>query len=185
LTSKPKTRRAVFLDRDGVVLELIEIKGLFTSIWDRKQIVYRPGLNEFLRNANGQGFLLCIVTNQPDISRGKQTLANVAAIHEQILTDNPLIDRIYFCPHDDHDLCSCRKPKPGLLTRSAAELNIDLQGSIVVGDRMGDLEAAKHAGCDFVLLRSQATSNDAQEQATLVGNNWSEVTEHFLARLSP
>jgi D-glycero-D-manno-heptose 1,7-bisphosphate phosphatase len=101
-----------------------------------------------LRKAN---FELIVVTNQPDISRGIITYKNLDEIHNQIRNITNL-DKFYICTHVDEDNCECRKPKPGLLLKAAAELNISIEGSYIVGDRWRDMEAGQALGisCYFV-----------------------------------
>jgi D-glycero-D-manno-heptose 1,7-bisphosphate phosphatase len=93
-----------------------------------------------------EGFLLYVVTNQPDVARGVQQRSMVEAMHTALREALPL-DGIYVCYHDDADACECRKPKPGLLLTAAGEHGISLPASYVVGDRWRDVEAGQRAGC--------------------------------------
>lgn len=97
------------------------------------------------------GFLLLVVTNQPDIARGTQTRAAVEEIHAAIRAALPL-DGFYVCPHDDRDNCHCRKPKPGLLEDATRHHGIDLSRSFMAGDRWRDIDAGHNAGCTTVLI---------------------------------
>ena len=92
-----------------------------------------------------------MVTNQPDISRGKQALATVVAIHQTLRQALPL-DDFFLCAHDDSDRCDCRKPLPGLLLRGAEKHHIDLPRSFMVGDRWRDIEAGANAGCATIWI---------------------------------
>jgi histidinol-phosphate phosphatase family protein len=143
--------RAVFLDRDGVLNEAI--------VRDRKP--YPPngiadfriasGAAEALDRLKNAGFLLIVVTNQPDVGRGTQTREAVDELNAIVRTGLPVED-FYVCFHGGHEGCACRKPKPGLLLRAAAERNIDLRRSFLIGDRWRDVDAGAAAGCRTVLI---------------------------------
>ncbi len=144
-------RQAVFLDRDGVINEPVMRAGKPhppASVADLRIFSETLGALERLR---GAGFLLIVVTNQPDIARGTTDVRTIDAIHEN-LQDRLPIDRIYVCAHDDADGCVCRKPKPGLLLKAVAEYSIDLQSSFMVGDRWRDVEAGFAAGCRTIWI---------------------------------
>jgi D-glycero-D-manno-heptose 1,7-bisphosphate phosphatase len=144
-------RPAVFLDRDGV-LNVAEVRDGKpyppVSLAAMKIVPEAPQCLEMLRKA---GFLLVVVTNQPDIARGTQTRTAVDEIHAALRTAMPL-DAIYVCPHDGAEGCPCRKPKPGMLLDAARDLGIDLPRSFMVGDRWRDVEAGQRAGCRTVFL---------------------------------
>ena len=106
---------------------------------------------EALRDLKAAGFCLVVVTNQPDIARGTQTLANVERLNGEVRRLVG-VDDVFVCPHDDGDRCACRKPKPGLLLDAARLHGIDLARSVMVGDRDRDIEAGRAAGCRTVFL---------------------------------
>ena len=144
-------QRAVFLDRDGVINQAIVRDGKPyppASVDELVIVADAPAALQALKQA---GYLLLVVTNQPDIARGKQTLAAVETIHQALQKDLP-IDDFFLCPHDDSDGCDCRKPRPGLLLRGADKYDIDLSRSFMVGDRWRDIEAGAHAGCATVWI---------------------------------
>lgn len=101
------------------------------------------------RRLHALGLVLVIVTNQPDVARGELDVEVVEAIHRELRRHVP-IDGLYVCLHDDSDRCGCRKPAPGLLTAAAADLELELGHSFMVGDRWRDVEAGKRAGCRTV-----------------------------------
>jgi D-glycero-D-manno-heptose 1,7-bisphosphate phosphatase len=105
-----------------------------------------PGVPEALRRLKHSAFRLIVVTNQPDIARGTLTAQDVDAIDEFLMRELPL-DRVYVCPHDSAQDCSCRKPRPGLLMLAAEHFGLDLRTSYMVGDRWRDIEAGRAAGC--------------------------------------
>ncbi|MGE0446475.1 MAG: D-glycero-alpha-D-manno-heptose-1,7-bisphosphate 7-phosphatase [Vicinamibacterales bacterium] len=139
-------RRAVFLDRDGVINRAILRDGRPhppARIEDLELLSGAAGALERLRAA---GFRLVVVTNQPDVARGTQRADVVQAMHAKIASVLP-IDDFRVCFHDDADACACRKPKPGLLLAAAADDGLDLAASVMVGDRWRDVEAGRRAGC--------------------------------------
>ena len=143
--------KAVFLDRDGVLNVPIVSEGRSypPSSVDNLQI-YRDAPVALLALKQA-GYLLIVVTNQPDISRGTQTRDAVDAINSAIAAALPL-DEFLVCPHDDSDRCLCRKPKPGLVLEAAARLGIDLERSFLIGDRWRDVDCGASAGVRTILL---------------------------------
>ena len=97
------------------------------------------------------GFELVVVTNQPDVSRGKTTIQRVEEFHEQIRL-NLGIEHFYTCFHDDLDMCGCRKPQPGLILEASRDLGIDVKKSYLVGDRWRDIVAGNSAGCKSIFV---------------------------------
>ena len=144
-------RRAVFLDRDGVLNAAVVRDGLPYPPRSVDEVEILPGVKEACTCLRGVGFDLVVVTNQPDIARGTQTIEAVRRINDALLAALPL-DEIVICPHDDADGCDCRKPKPGMLLSAAQRRGIDLSGSFMVGDRWRDVEAGIRAGCRTLLI---------------------------------
>jgi D-glycero-D-manno-heptose 1,7-bisphosphate phosphatase len=142
-------RPAVFLDRDGVLNEAFVRHGVPAPPKSLADFRVLPGVAEACTGLRRAGFVLVVVTNQPDIARGTQTRAEVDRMHEQLRGLVPL-DEICVCPHDDGDACACRKPQPGMLLGAAARLGLDLTRSASVGDRWRDIEAARRAGVKAV-----------------------------------
>lgn len=110
-----------------------------------------PGVAQSLERLKVAGYLLVVVTNQPDVARGTQSQAIVDAMHARLASELP-IDDFRTCYHDDRDACGCRKPEPGLIIDSARAHGVDLRGSVVVGDRWRDIEAGRRAGCATVFV---------------------------------
>ena len=144
-------RRAVFLDRDGVLNRAVVREGRPYPPAAVAEVEILPGVVEALEELHQAGFLLLVVTNQPDVARGTLSAGTVEAIHKH-LASKLRIDGIYVCPHDDADHCACRKPLPGLLLAAAREMSADLPASFMVGDRWRDVEAGRQAGCTTVLV---------------------------------
>jgi len=150
---------AVFLDRDGVVIEESHFLG------DRNRVRLVPGAGEAIAALNRAGWVVVIVTNQSGVARGIFPIESVGEVHahltEQLRGFGARIDAYRFCPHhpeaevaDYRVDCDCRKPKPGMLLDTAKELGVDLAASWMVGDRVTDLEAGACAGCRTVLVRT-------------------------------
>jgi D-glycero-D-manno-heptose 1,7-bisphosphate phosphatase len=146
------SRRAVFLDRDGVLNAVVLEDGEPRSPSSPAGLTILPGVADALRLLQAHGFLRIVVTNQPDVARGRVTRDVVEAIHHRLLATLPL-DAILVCYHDDADACACRKPRPGLLRHAARAYDLDLDGSFLVGDRWRDIEAGHAAGCTTFLIR--------------------------------
>jgi len=143
---KPRVRRAVFLDRDGVINRAVVRGGKPYPPVSLPDLEILPGVPEALARLRAAGFLNVIVTNQPDVATGRQRREVVEAMHEFLLSHLP-VDRVKVCYHTEADHCDCRKPRPGMLLEAARELGIDLAASYMVGDRWRDVGAGQAAGC--------------------------------------
>ncbi len=150
----PITRRAVFLDRDGVINKAMVRNGRPNPPHRLEELEILDGVPQALQALKEAGFLLIGVTNQPDVARGTQKKEVVESINSALMKALPL-DEILVCYHDDRDLCLCRKPKPGLLQQAAEIYSIDLCASFMVGDRWRDVEAGRRAGCTTIFIDYQ------------------------------
>ena len=139
-------RRAVFLDRDGVINGACVRDGKPYPPDSLEQFEILPGVPAALERLRNAGFLNVIVTNQPDVATGKTRREAVEAMHARI-REKLHIDAIKVCFHADSANCACRKPRPGMLLEAARELQIDLAASFIVGDRWRDVGAGHAAGC--------------------------------------
>lgn len=145
--ARPK-RRAIFLDRDGVLNEAIVRAGRPYSPSNSAELrIFQNAAA--LRRLKAAGFLLIAVSNQPEVGRGSQTRETVEEINARVCEALPL-DAFYVCFHSGTEKCDCRKPKPGLLLAAAAAWDIDLERSFLVGDRWRDIDAGTSAGCRTV-----------------------------------
>jgi D-glycero-D-manno-heptose 1,7-bisphosphate phosphatase len=147
----PPTKPAVFLDRDGVLNEAILRNGRPHPPRHLGEFVVVQGARAALDELKREGFLLIVVTNQPDVARGKANRADVDEINARLAAILPL-DAIEVCEHDDKEQCDCRKPKPGMILRAGEKLGVDLARSFMVGDRWRDIEAGRRAGCRTILI---------------------------------
>lgn len=139
-------RRAVFLDRDGVINRAVVRDGKPYPPATLDDFGLLPGVEQAILALRKAGFLIIVVTNQPDVATGLQRREVVEAMHVKLRTAG-LCDDIKVCYHTEPDCCECRKPKPGMLLDAASEWNIDLARSFMVGDRWRDVEAGRAAGC--------------------------------------
>jgi D-glycero-D-manno-heptose 1,7-bisphosphate phosphatase len=145
---------AIFLDRDGVVIENVDS---YIRSWE--QVCFLPGALEALAQLVGLSHRIIIVTNQSAVGRGMIDLAAAEDINHRVLEKihaaGGRIDALYMCPHSPDDGCSCRKPLPGLFVQAAQELDIDLPHSVMIGDALTDLIAGQAAGIgNNILLRT-------------------------------
>jgi D-glycero-D-manno-heptose 1,7-bisphosphate phosphatase len=146
-----EVNRAVFLDRDGVLNRQLVRDGHAYAPGSPADLEILPGVPESLARLRAAGFILIVVTNQPDVVRALITRAGVEAIHQAMRRMLPL-DDIRVCYHDDADGCACRKPSPGMLYAAAVEHDVTLAGSFMIGDRWRDIEAGHRAGCTTVMV---------------------------------
>jgi len=144
-------QRAVFLDRDGVINRAVVRDGKPYPPAHLGEMELLPGVAEALRDLKASGFLLIVVTNQPDVARGTTPRSVVEQINGY-LADTLPIDEFRTCYHDSPDGCNCRKPLPGALLDAASLNDIDLASSYMVGDRWRDIEAGQRAGCKTVFI---------------------------------
>ncbi|MCI0412587.1 HAD family hydrolase [bacterium] len=147
-------RRSIFLDRDGVINKALIKDGKPFSPPSPESVSIPEGVPTALRKLKEAGFLLIVITNQPDVARGKQTKDVVEQIHSMLRSQLPL-DEIMVCYHDDEDHCGCRKPQPGMILQASRKYSIDLPSSFVIGDRWKDVEAGKRAGCKTIFVDSR------------------------------
>lgn len=128
-----------------------------------------PGVVDSLERLKAAGYLLVVVTNQPDVARGTQSQAIVYAMHTHLASELP-IDDFRTCYHDDRDACGCRKPAPGLIIDAARIHGVDLQASVMVGDRWRDIEAGRRAGCATVFVDHGYAERQPDRPDAVVGS---------------
>jgi len=144
-------RRAVFLDRDGVINRALVTNGKPHPPRSLNELEILPDVSNAIESLHLAGWLLIVISNQPDVARGTTTIADVEKINQYLL-ENLALDEIRCCYHDDDDRCICRKPLPGSLIAAAEVYGIDLASSYMVGDRWRDIEAGERAGCITIFL---------------------------------
>jgi len=173
-------RRAAFLDRDGTINREREY------LYRVEEFEFVPGAPEAVRLLNESGYLVVVVTNQSGIARGYYTEEDVENLHRfisgELGRNGARVDAWLYCPHHpagkgSYSLpCSCRKPMPGMLLEAARRYDIDLEGSVMIGDKLLDIEAGRAAGCRPILVRS---GYGAREESGLPGGV--EVYDDLLA----
>jgi D-glycero-D-manno-heptose 1,7-bisphosphate phosphatase len=180
-------KRAVFLDRDGTLLE----EGGYIDRLER--VVFFPYTVDAVRLLNQSGFAVVVVTNQSGIGRGLYKEDFVAEAHghitERLAAGGARIDAFYYCPHHPEATvdgyrrnCDCRKPMPGMLTRAASDLGIDLPSSFVVGDKWHDIEAGQAVGARTVLVRTGY--GRAQEETPKANVRAAAIADNVIAAVS-
>jgi D-glycero-D-manno-heptose 1,7-bisphosphate phosphatase len=139
-------RPAVFLDRDGVLNRAIVRDGKPFSPMQLSEFRLLPGVVETCDRLTAAGLPIVVVTNQPEVARGRLSMDVLDDMHAE-LWRRLCVTEVIVCPHDSADLCSCRKPLPGMILDAAQRHNIDLSRSVMVGDRTSDIKAGQAAGC--------------------------------------
>jgi D-glycero-D-manno-heptose 1,7-bisphosphate phosphatase len=139
---------AVFLDRDGVLNRAPVVNGRPGAPLSLQELELLPGVAPALERLKAAGYALVVVTNQPDVARGRISRETVEAMHARLAAELPL-DEIRVCYHDEDDGCPCRKPEPGLLLDPPTYA---VEQSVMVGDRWRDVEAGRRAGCRATIL---------------------------------
>ena len=142
---------AVFLDRGGVINRVIERAGRPGSPHTLDEFELDPAFPAVVDALHTGGFLVFVVTNQPDVSRGLLAIADLEAMHRR-LRASARVDDLRVCLHDDAADCRCRKPRPGMLEELAARWGVNLPRSYVVGDTWRDAEAGRAVGCVTVII---------------------------------
>jgi len=142
--------QAVFLDRDGVILKPVIRGGNLSVPHSLEEVEILPGVADSLSALKNAGFLVFVVTNQPEVSRGTVSRKMVELVNEFMASRLPWIDGIGVCYHDDSDCCLCRKPKPGMILRLTKKHQI--KKALMVGDRWRDIEAGIRANCYTILI---------------------------------
>ena len=146
-------RKAIFLDRDGVLNQAIIRNGKPYPPHCLEEMTIPDDAEAALHRLKEAGYLLIGATNQPDVARGILSQETVETMNN-LLIQKLHLDTILVCYHDDVDHCACRKPLPGLLLEGARLFNVDLSQSIMIGDRWKDVEAGIQAGCKTIWLRA-------------------------------
>lgn len=151
MSQRSARRPAIFLDRDGVINEN---RADYVKSWEELRLL--PGVLDALRTLAAMPYAVVVVSNQAAVNRGlmsRHTLEEMhCRLHTLVAAAGGQLDAIYYCPHRPDELCSCRKPQPGMLLQAAAHLDLDLEQSYLVGDAITDLEAAVAVGVQPVLV---------------------------------
>jgi D-glycero-D-manno-heptose 1,7-bisphosphate phosphatase len=177
---KPVRRRAVFVDRDGVINRAAIREG--KPLAPRRAAEFRllPGVPAAVQRLREAGFFVAVVTNQPDIANGLVKASAVAEMHERLRSRVP-VDDIRVCPHSQSAGCDCRKPKPGMLVAVARDHGLDLASSFMIGDRVSDMIAGATAGCYTIFVeRGYAEQAGEPVFANATVRSLPEAVRHIL-----
>jgi len=146
------------VDRDGVLVRPVMRDGLACAPMRWEDFEVLPGAAEGAALLRSAGYLVVVVTNQPEVRRGRLPAGLLEAFHSRLRESVP-VDDILACVHDDRDDCACRKPRPGMMLEAARRHSIDLTRSCLVGDTERDLGAARAAGLPFWLIDAPYNQN--------------------------
>jgi D-glycero-D-manno-heptose 1,7-bisphosphate phosphatase len=180
------TRPAVFLDRDGVLNRPVVRDGLSFPPATLEDFQVYPEVPEGCAQLKKAGFALIVVTNQPDVGRGTQSRQAVEAMHGKLRAAVPAVDAIEVCYHGGTrygEPCECRKPKPGMLLRAAADHGIDLKRSFLIGDRWRDVDCAHAAGCRAVFI-DHGYREPLREKPNFIVKTFGEAVAAILTAIS-
>jgi D-glycero-D-manno-heptose 1,7-bisphosphate phosphatase len=170
--------RAVFLDRDGVLVrEIVRNNQAFAPINMAEFAIY-PDASAQVERLRHAGFLCIVFTNQPEVGRGLLAQETLDEMHVRLRAEIPLHD-VLICPHGRDGICSCRKPLPGMLLDAAGKWDINLAASFVIGDRWRDIDAGLAAGCFSILIDRPYS---ASERADARVQSFAEAVDLILAR---
>jgi D-glycero-D-manno-heptose 1,7-bisphosphate phosphatase len=160
--------KAVFLDRDGVINELLyyEEIGTIDSPFTVVQFRLLPGVGRAIRRLNNAGFVVIVVSNQPGVAKNHMSIDVLAKMNNkmeaELRVDGAHIDRVYYCVHHPEGInpiyrkvCKCRKPEPGMLLQGIREFTLNPVECYMVGDNLTDIQAGQRAGCQTILLGKQ------------------------------
>ena len=146
-----KKNKAFFFDRDGILNKsIIKNRKPFSPRFPRELVLNRELLN-FIKKLKKKGYLIIVISNQPDIKKGKLSNYSLKFMN-YVIKNYFLIDDIYICPHGKNDTCECRKPKPGMLKEAAKKWNIELKKSFLIGDRCKDIMAGAIMNCTTIFI---------------------------------
>jgi D-glycero-D-manno-heptose 1,7-bisphosphate phosphatase len=171
--------RAVFLDRDGVLVIPEMRDGRSFAPRRLEQFRVYPEARAALGRLKHAGYLLVVVTNQPEVGRGLISRFTLEQMHDRLRQELP-IDRIEVCCHTRTDNCSCRKPKPGMLVSAARECGIELNDSFMVGDRASDVAAGIAVGCKTIFIDLEYVSEPKPASFSYRARSIAEATEIIL-----
>lgn len=164
-------KRAFFLDRDGVVNHSISHRGRQRPPNRPEELRLIDGVGDAIKRLNQLGYYVFVVTNQGGVGLGFMSESDLDQIHEelvgQVRCQGGVIDQIKACTHRPKAGCDCRKPKPGMLLELAAEYDLDLSESYMVGDRSMDIEAGKRAGTKTIFIGPPAEAPPDVDLASL------------------
>lgn len=192
--------KAAFLDRDGVINELIYYQehGIIDSPFNVEQFRLLPGAGEAIKRLHDAGYKIVVISNQPGIAKGnmpEETFDKIRQrMKDELAEEGAYLDGEYYCFHHPEARvekfranCECRKPRPGLLLQAAQDMGIDLSRSWMVGDGLTDIRAGKEAGCRTILLGRMKCElckfmDKENARPDFVATNLTEASQHILGQ---
>ena len=173
---QPELSPAVFLDRDGTLMEEVEY------CRDPEKVRLLPGVLDGLAKLKEAGFRCVIITNQSGIGRGWISMAEYEAVHARLteLLSAGLIDATYFCPDAPGTPSDCRKPAPGMVLKAAQDLQLDLNRSWFIGDKASDVGCGRNAGTRTILVQTGYGASEADAGADFVAADFGAAVEVIL-----
>jgi len=175
--------KARFVDRDGVINDLVDRelnffssgkKVRWTAPFNLEEFVMKPNIEKYLNDIKKLGYLIILVSNQPDIAYGDLTIENHQLIMKVV--EKLPFDDIYICPHGRNDGCECKKPKPGMILAAANKWNIKLDKSFMLGDSVADMQAATAAHCRSIVINDDKDNSGVGAlQADYFVKNFDEI----------
>ena len=171
-------RKAVFLDRDGVLSKTSIRNGKTYAVKKLKdfKLFYRS--KESVQKLKSAGFMVIVITNQPDVGKKLISKTTLKKMHHK-LKKTTKVDAIYTCTHTRNANCYCRKPKPGMILNAAKKHNINLKHSFMVGDRLSDILAARKAKCRGIFLDKKYLEKKPKSQEATF-HNLVQATNYIL-----
>ena len=173
-------QRAIFLDRDGVINYPIVLLGKPYAPRFFNEFVLYPDAIKSLQEFRLKGYVLVVVTNQPDIGHGLIDMSEIIQMH-QYLERYIEIELIQICPHKQDEGCLCRKPKAGMLFDAAKRMNIDLPNSWLIGDRISDIQAGNQAGVNTIFIDRGYAETQGKIIEAHIANSLQEACSLILA----
>lgn len=178
-TARTTCKKGVFLDRDGVINRSAVHNGKPYAPRLLSEFRLLPGVTEAVSRLKKAGFIVIVVTNQPDVGHGLIDRDTIEAMHNKLKTSVP-VDDILMCPHRQDAGCDCRKPKPGLILDAMRRWSIAPAGSYMVGDRWNDVVAGKAAGL-YTIFLDRGYSEDLTTPPDLTVRSLREAAHSILA----
>jgi len=174
-----KIETTVFLDRDGVINQNRD--GDYVKSW--QEFAFLPGSRKAIQRLLKEDIPIIVISNQAGIGKGLVSDATVQEINRRLVTQTSVAGRkisaVYYCPHRVEDGCQCRKPKPGMLLKAAADWDLDLTRCYMVGDAISDIEAGAAVGCTTFLVKTGRGSRALQER-----QNWNTQPDFIVEDLT-
>lgn len=143
--------KAIFLDRDGVINRVIMHNGIPNPPIRLSDVYLITGIKELIKKWHDDGYIVIVITNQPDVANNIVTKNKVDKINKYLKSE-VMFDDIFVCYHNGNDNCNCRKPKVGLFIEAKTKYNIDFSKSYMIGDRWKDMEAGEKVGCKTIFI---------------------------------